>query len=95
MPGLLKGMVKTAAVAGTAQATRNVVNRHAAEKNARAYSEAQDAAYTEHAQRVQQAAPPPQAAPAAQEDVISQLERLGTLKAQGILTDEEFEAQKA
>ena len=95
MPGLLKGIVKTAAVAGTAQATRNAVNRHSAEKNVKAYSEAQDAAYAEHAQRVQQTAPPPQAAPAAQEDVISQLERLGALKAQGVLTEEEFEAQKA
>ena len=44
---------------------------------------------------MQQAAPPQEAAPAPQEDVISQLERLGALKAQGILTDEEFEAQKA
>jgi hypothetical protein len=35
------------------------------------------------------------AAPAPEEDVISQLERLGALHAQGILTDEEFAAQKA
>ena len=42
---------------------------------------------------MQEAAPPP-AAPA-QEDLISDLERLGALKAQGILTEEEFEAQKA
>jgi hypothetical protein len=49
------------------------------------------------------AAPPPQEvvyvaappAPAAEEDVITQLERLGALKAQGILTEEEFAAQKA
>jgi hypothetical protein len=86
-------MAKTAVVAGTAQASRNAVNRHAAKKNVEAYSEAQDAAYAEHAQRVQAAAPP--AAPAAQEDTISQLERLGALKSQGILTEEEFEAQKA
>ena len=37
-------------------------------------------------------APPP--APAPKEDVITQLERLGALKAQGILTEEEFNAQK-
>ncbi len=93
MPGLLRGIVKTAAVAGTATATRNAVNRHSAKKNAEAYSEAQDAASMEHAQRMQAAAPA--AAAPAQEDMISQLERLGALKAQGILTEEEFEAQKA
>jgi hypothetical protein len=40
------------------------------------------------------AAPAP-AAPAPQEDVITQIERLGALKAQGLLTEEEFAAQKA
>ena len=94
MPGLLRGIVRTAAVAGTATATRNAVNRHAAKKNVAAYSEAQDAASAQHAQRVQAAAPAP-AAPAQQEDTISQLERLGALKSQGVLTEEEFEAQKA
>jgi hypothetical protein len=95
--GLLAGMAKTAVVAGTATASRNAVNRHAAKKNVAAYSEAQDAAYAEHAQPVQAAAPPPPAAaaPAPQEDTISQLERLGALKDQGVLTEEEFEAQKA
>jgi hypothetical protein len=86
-------MAKTAVVAGTAQASRNAVNRHAAKKNVRAYSEAQDAVNTERAQRVQPAAPA--AAPAAQQDTISQLERLGALKDQGVLTEEEFQAQKA
>ena len=46
-----------------------------------------------------QAAPPPQEyipeAAAPEEDVITQLERLGALKAQGLLTEEEFAAQKA
>jgi hypothetical protein len=40
----------------------------------------------------QQAAPPPAAAP--QTDVVTQLEKLGQLKQQGILTDAEFEVQK-
>ena len=99
MPGLIRGMARTAAVVGTATATRNAVNRRQADKNYAAY---------EHA--AQQAAPPPQqyAAPAppppdqyyeapvqaAQEDVVTQLERLGALKQQGLLTDAEFEAQK-
>ena len=42
-----------------------------------------------------QQAPPAPPAPAPQEDLIAQLERLGALKAQGLLTDEEFAAAKA
>ena len=92
MPGLVRGMARTAAVVGTATATRGAVNRRQANKNAAAYSQA-----------AAQAAPPPEEyyepapapAPAPEEDVITQLERLGALKAQGILTDEEFDAQKA
>ena len=95
MPGLVRGMARTAAVVGTATATRNAVNRRQADKNVAAYSQA-----------MEQQAPPPQqyASPAeenypppapAQDDVITQLERLGNLKAQGILTEEEFAAEKA
>ncbi|MFO7683067.1 MAG: SHOCT domain-containing protein [Chloroflexota bacterium] len=88
MPGLVRGMARTAAVVGTATATRNAVNRRQADKNVAAYSEA-----------VAQQAPPPQEyyapPPAQDEDVITQLERLGALYAQGILTEEEFAAQKA
>ncbi len=98
MPGLVRGMARTAAVVGTATATRNAVNRRQAEKNMAAYQNA--AAATAPQQQVVYAAPPPQeyipaAAPAMQEDVITQLERLGALKAQGLLTEEEFAAQKA
>jgi hypothetical protein len=94
MPGLVRGMARTAAVVGTATATRNAVNRRQADKNAAAYTQAMNTASA-------QQAPPPQeqyyepAAPAPEEDVITQLERLGALKAQGILTEEEFQAQKA
>jgi hypothetical protein len=98
-------MARTAAVVGTATATRNAVNRRQAEKNMAAYQNA--AAATAPQQQVVYAAPPqeyapppqpeviPAQAPAAQEDVITQLERLGALKAQGLLTEEEFAAQKA
>ena len=91
MPGLMRGMARTAAVVGTATATRNAVNRRSADKDAAAYAQAQQTAYA-------QQAPPPQvvsAAPAPEEDVITQIERLGALKAQGLLTEEEFAAQKA
>lgn len=92
MPGLMRGMARTAAVVGTATATRNAVNRRQADKNVAAYNNA-----------MAQAAPPPQQvqyveappAPAPEEDMITQLERLGALKAQGILTEEEFAAEKA
>jgi hypothetical protein len=92
MPGLVRGMARTAAVVGTATATRNAVNRRQADKNAQAYAQATASV---------QPAPPPQqqyyeqAGPAMEEDVITQLERLGALKAQGLLTEEEFAAQKA
>ncbi len=109
MPGLVRGMARTAAVVGTATATRNAVNRRQAEKNMAAYQNAVDSTSSQQPQQqVVYAEPPPQqvvyaappqVAPATaaptQDDVITQLERLGALKAQGILTEEEFAAQKA
>ena len=85
---------------GTATATRNAVNRRQADKNAAAYANAVNTANAQVAPQPQQYAPPPQevyaASPAAPvEDPITQLERLGALKAQGLLTEEEFNAQKA
>ena len=97
MPGLMRGMARTAAVVGTATATRNAVNRRQADKNAQAYAQAESAAAAQYAPppQVVYAAPPPAAPPAQEEDVITQLERLGALKAQGLITEEEFAAQKA
>lgn len=93
MPGLVRGMARTAAVVGTATATRNAVNRRQADKNVAAYSHAVQQ------QAPQQYAPPPAQEyyepPVQQNDPIEQLERLGALYAQGLLTDEEFAAQKA
>ena len=94
MPGLVRGMARTAAVVGTATATRNAVNRRQADKNAQAYAHAATTAAAEYAPPPQEqyyAAPP---APAPEDDMITQLERLGALKAQGLLTDEEFAAAK-
>ena len=96
MPGLVRGMARTAAVVGTATATRGAVNRRQANKNAAAYNEA----YAQQAPppQQQQAAPPEEYYDdpvATQDDVITQLERLGALKAQGLLTEEEFAEQKA
>jgi hypothetical protein len=99
MPGLLRGLVRTAVVAGTASSVAGRVQRHQARKFAD--SDAQIAADRERAYEEQmapqgqyaQAAPAPAAAP--QPDVIEQLKQLAELKNQGILTDEEFAAQKA
>jgi len=79
-------------VVGTATATRGAVNRRQANKNAQAYAQAEASVAPAAAppQEVQYAAP----APTPEEDMITQLERLGALKAQGILTDEEFAAAK-
>jgi hypothetical protein len=86
MPGLIRGVARTAVVAGTATAVSNNVSRRQAGKWA---AQEQQAA-------PQQAAPPAPAAPApAAPDPIAQLRELGELHAQGILTDEEFAAQKA
>jgi hypothetical protein len=84
---LLRGIARTAVVAGTATAVSNRVSRRQAERWS-----AQDQAEYE----AQQAQAPPQApAPAAQPDTLTQLKELGELKAAGVLTDAEFEAQKA
>jgi hypothetical protein len=96
MPGLMRGMARTAAVVGTATATRNAVNRRQADKNVQAYAQAEAtvaATQSPPPEEVQYAPAPAASAP--EEDVITQLERLGALKAQGILTEEEFAAAKA
>ena len=83
MPGLLRGVARVAVVAGTATAVSNRVSRRQGER----WAEQDSAAY-------QEAAPPPPAAPA-QDDKLDQLKQLGELKDSGVLTDAEFEAQKA
>jgi hypothetical protein len=89
-------MARTAAVVGTATATRNAVNRRQADKNVQAYAQAEQAAYSQMAPPPQEQYVEPQAAlPPVGDDLITQLERLGALKAQGLLTEEEFAAQKA
>ena len=81
---LLRGVARTAVIAGTATAVSNRVSRRQAERW-----------YGDDQQQQQYADEPaaPAAAPAA--DPLEQLKQLGELKAQGVLTDAEFEAQKA
>ena len=94
MPGLMRGLVRTAAGVGTASATRNAVNHRQAEKYSAQAAPPQQAAPPPPQEY---APPPPPPAPVAAppEDPITQIERLGALKAQGLITEEEFNAQKA
>ena len=86
MPGLLRGVARTAVVAGTATAVSNRVSRRQANRW-------QQQEYEQQPEPQYQQPPPPPAAPAP--DPIEQLKQLGELKQQGILTEEEFAAQKA
>jgi len=82
MPGLLRGVARTAVIAGTATAVSNRVSRRQANRWAQ-----------QEEQQYAQEPPPTYAAPA--RDTVSQLKELAELKSQGILTDAEFQAQKA
>jgi hypothetical protein len=100
MPGLLRGVARTAVVAGTATAVSNRVSRRQANRWAK--QEQQPYAQQQYAQPqyyepAPPPPPPPPAAPAAAPapDTLTQLQMLADLKAQGVLTDEEFAAQKA
>ncbi len=79
MPGLVRGVARTAVVAGTATAVSGRVARR------------QNARWAEQEQPME--AQPAPAAPAA--DPIDKLKELGELHSSGVLTDEEFAAQKA
>jgi hypothetical protein len=104
MPGLLRGVARTAVVAGTATAVSNRVSRRQAGRWAQndqsAYEqqqyEQQQYAQPQYAQPqyAQPAPPPPPPAPDT-DDMLEQLTRLGQLRDQGILTEDEFAAQKA
>lgn len=83
MPGLLRGVARTAVVAGTATHVSNNVSRRQANKWAK-----QDAGQ-------QQDAPPPADAASGTDDKLGQLKELGELKESGVLTEAEFEAEKA
>ena len=83
MPGLLRGMARVAVVSGTATAASNRVSRRQSER------------WAAQEQAAPPAAPAPPAPAASGESRVDQLKSLGELKAQGVLTDAEFEAEKA
>ena len=88
MPGLLRGMARTAVIAGTATSVSNRVSRRQArrwgEQDAGGYGQQ---TYAEPAYDEPPPPPPP--------DPIEQLKQVAALHSQGVLTDEEFAAQKA
>jgi hypothetical protein len=91
MPGLLRGVARTAVVAGTATAVSNRVSRRQANRWGAQEEQQYAAQQYQQQQAYAQQAPAPAAAP----DMVSQLKDLADLHTQGILTDAEFEAQKA
>jgi hypothetical protein len=108
--GLLRGVARTAVVAGTASAVSGRVQRRQAnkfaEKDAATAAKQQEAYDAQMGQQqpppqeyqqpvYQQAPPPPPAAGGISNEALEQLKQLGALKEQGILTEEEFAAQKA
>jgi hypothetical protein len=84
MPGLLRGVARTAVIAGTATSVSNRVSKRQGERWA-----------AQEQQQYAQQAPPPPAPAGGESSMIDQLKELGALKEQGILTEEEFAAQKA
>ena len=93
MPGLIRGVARTAVVAGTATAVSNRVSRRQANRWAsqgQGYDQQQQ--YQEPPPQYYQEPPPP---PPAEEDPIAKLKELAALRDQGILTDQEFADQKA
>ncbi|MEZ5122408.1 MAG: SHOCT domain-containing protein [Solirubrobacterales bacterium] len=86
---LIRGIARTAVIAGTATSVSNRVSR----RQARRWQGQDEREYEQSAPPPPPPPPAPAAAPAA--DPIAQLKELAELKSQGILTDEEFAAQKA
>jgi hypothetical protein len=80
MPGLLRGVARTAVIAGTATSVSNRVSRRQANRWA-----------SQDQQQYEEQAPPP---PEPAEDPIAQLRELAKLRDDGILTEEEFAAEK-
>ena len=107
MPGLLRGVARTAVIAGTATATSNAVNRRMAQKNVEAYGDAQQQYQQEQGAPAPAVAvgagpspgnvvaPQPAVAAPAGDDLTAQLQQLANLKASGVLSEEEFVAAKA
>jgi Short C-terminal domain len=89
-PGLLGTAARTAVVAGTATAVVGGVSRHQSQRA----DEQDQLAAAQQQQAAAQQQPVPQPA-AAQDDTMAKIRELGEMRSEGLLTDEEFAAQKA
>jgi Short C-terminal domain len=89
MPGLLRGVARTAVIAGTATAVSNRVSRRQANR----WASQDQQAYEQQAYA--EPAPPPEPPADDMDAKLAQLKQLGELKTQGVLSEAEFEAQKA
>jgi Short C-terminal domain len=90
MPGLLRGLVRTAAIAGTATAVSNRVSRRQAGRWARHDQQEAQQEQELYAQDPSE----PENGGGGMDDTLAQLKQLGELKSQGVLTEAEFEQQK-
>jgi len=94
MPGLIRGVARTAVIAGTATAVSNRVSRRQAGR----WAEQEQAQAYQQQEAAQQYAQPQYAqsepGPSDMDATIAQLKQLGELREQGVLTDAEFEEQK-
>lgn len=91
MPRLMRTVARTAVVAGTATAVSNRVSRRQGNR----WNEQAEAEAYEQQMAQQAAAPPPPPPAGPNADSMAQLKELGELRDSGILTEEEFAAQKA
>jgi hypothetical protein len=89
---LLRGIARTAVIAGTATAVSNRVSRR---QEGRWAQQEQQQWEQQQQQMPAQAPPQPVAAPAQQEDPMERLKQLAQLHDTGVLTDEEFASAKA
>ena len=95
MPRLLRTVARTAVIAGTATTVSNRVSRRQAGRWAEKDQQQQDQSPPDDQQQQQYAAPPPAPPADPMQDKLDQLKQLGELKEQGVLSDEEFQQQKA
>jgi hemolysin activation/secretion protein len=105
MPGLIRGVARTAVIAGTATTVSNRVSRRQAGRWAAQDQQQQQQQYEQQQYAQPQYAQPPPAPPeppaapapasGGMSDTLEQLKQLGELKASGVLTDEEFQQAKA
>jgi hypothetical protein len=91
MPGLIRGVARTAIVAGTATAVSNRVSRRQTGRWAR---KDQQESYPQEPAQQSSSEPAPQSG-GGMDNTLAQLKELGELKSQGVLSEAEFEQQKS